>query len=212
MKMMKKENALIGVVVFTLIVAVVNLAAIAQVGSSSLAMPFRRILAFIGLSQDSIAQHKAGVERLTQLASIPEWDKHVYDVAGNRIHWTQERIDQAESLIEGHYDRLAELGEGGWRYTYIPDDTARPSVEIVSPVEDAVIGGIVTVSVNATDNVGVVRVEFFVDDVSVGSDDTPPYEYSWDTTTLSNGEHYFIARAYDAANMGAQRRHVTVEN
>ena len=212
MKMIKKENVVIIVVVCSLLMSLASLVAIAQVSNSSIAMPFRRILAFVGLNDDAISQHKAEVERLTQLASIPEGDKHVYDGAGNRVHWTQERINNALGLIQGHYDRLEELGEGAWLYEYVPDDTTRPSVTIVSPQENDTVSGTIIVSVNATDNVGVVRVEFYIDDVSVAVDSVAPYEYSWDTTSVANGQHTVDARAYDELNSWAQRRHLTVEN
>ena len=63
--------------------------------------------------------------------------------------------------------------------------------------------GTITETVNATDNVGVTKVEFLRDGVMYGSDTTAPYSTSVNTTTVSNGSHTFGARAYDAAgNMG----------
>ncbi len=210
---MKKQNVIVIVLVCALVMSIASLVAVAQVGfSSSVAMPFRRILAFVGLTDDNILQHKSDVERLTQLASIPEGDKSVYDIAGNRIRWTQERIDEANTLIQVHYDRLEELGEGDWLYTYVPDDTTRPEVTIVSPTENATVSGTITVVVDATDEVGVLRVEFFIDDVSVAVDSTAPYEYSWDTTTLTNGPHAVDVRAYDEFNYVGRRRPVMVAN
>jgi hypothetical protein len=53
--------------------------------------------------------------------------------------------------------------------------------------------------VNATDNVGVTKVEFLRDGVMYGQDTTAPYSTTLDTTTVTNGSHTLGARAYDAA-------------
>ena len=62
-------------------------------------------------------------------------------------------------------------------------------------------------------NVGVAKVEFYVDGALRASDTTSPYSYSWNTTTSSNGSHTVMARAYDAANNSrSASRTVTVSN
>ncbi len=59
-----------------------------------------------------------------------------------------------------------------------------PTVSIASPTGGNV-SGTVTISANASDNVGVTRVDFYVNGVLVGSDATAPYQYTWNTTTLA---------------------------
>ena len=56
----------------------------------------------------------------------------------------------------------------------------------------------------ATDNVGVSKVEFYVDDVLKGTDETSPYSMTLDSKTLTNNlSHILVAKAYDAAgNIG----------
>ena len=51
------------------------------------------------------------------------------------------------------------------------------------------MSGTVTVNANASDSVGVTRVELWVDGVLTGSDTTSPYQIAWNTTTASNGGH-----------------------
>ena len=59
---------------------------------------------------------------------------------------------------------------------------------------------IVNVTADASDNVGVAGVQFFVDGVATGAEDTTaPYGLSWDTRTVANGAHTLTARARDAA-------------
>ncbi|MBI3469325.1 MAG: hypothetical protein HY000_40500, partial [Planctomycetes bacterium] len=81
----------------------------------------------------------------------------------------------------------------------IPDSTP-PVVAITAPQEAATVTGTINVTADATDNVGVVGVQFLLDDVPLGAEDTQaPYSVAWDTTTASRGNHVLTARARDAA-------------
>jgi hypothetical protein len=62
------------------------------------------------------------------------------------------------------------------------------------------VSGIITVTATATDAVGVTRVDLYVDGVFSVSDTTAPYTFALDTTTLTNGAHSLVCKAYDAAN------------
>jgi len=78
-------------------------------------------------------------------------------------------------------------------------DTIPPTVSITAPASGSV-SGTVTVSASASDNVGVVGVQFKVDAANSGSEDTTaPYSISWDTTALANGSHSLTSVARDAA-------------
>ncbi|MFX1532713.1 MAG: Ig-like domain-containing protein [Promethearchaeota archaeon] len=61
------------------------------------------------------------------------------------------------------------------------------------------MGGSLSVTASASDDVGVDRVEFYVDDVLKATDTSSPYGCDWDTTSYSNGSHTLKAIAYDAA-------------
>jgi hypothetical protein len=64
--------------------------------------------------------------------------------------------------------------------------------------------GTISLAANASDNVAVTLVEFYIDSVFKASSNTAPYVVSIDSNTLSNGSHSLQARAYDAAgNVGA---------
>ncbi len=80
-------------------------------------------------------------------------------------------------------------------------DTMPPAVSVTSPANGATLSGTVTLSASASDNVGVVGVQFFVGSTAIGAEVTaPPYSVNWVTTTASNGAGYVItARARDAA-------------
>jgi hypothetical protein len=93
-------------------------------------------------------------------------------------------------------------------------DTTPPTTSITSPTNGATVSGTTTVSANASDAVGVTRVELYVDGGLVGSDSTSPYQIAWNTTTASNGSHALQTRAFDAAgNVGSSAFvNVTVSN
>ncbi|MBL7742965.1 MAG: DUF4082 domain-containing protein [Chitinophagaceae bacterium] len=80
-----------------------------------------------------------------------------------------------------------------------PPDTEFPVVSITAPAAGNV-SGTVNVTANATDNVGVVGVQFLLNGANLGSEDlATPYAVSWNTTTVVNGTYTLTARARDAA-------------
>jgi len=86
----------------------------------------------------------------------------------------------------------------------VTGDTTKPNVIITSPANNSTVYGIVTIKATANDNVGVVKVEFYIDGQKKGEDTSSPYEYSWNTDTFNfNSQHTIQAKAYDnAGNVG----------
>ena len=92
-------------------------------------------------------------------------------------------------------------------------DTTAPTVSITAPSSGATVSGTVSFTASASDNVGVSKVEFYVDGSLKSTDTSSPYSYSWDTTAASNASHTLMAKAYDAANnTGSDSESVTVSN
>lgn len=90
-------------------------------------------------------------------------------------------------------------------------DTTPPTVSISSPANGSSASGTITISANASDNVGVVGVQFKVDANNIGTEDTSsPYSTSLNTTTLSNASHTLTAVARDAAGNTATSSAVTI--
>src|SRR5439155_1446574 len=72
----------------------------------------------------------------------------------------------------------------------VSNDTTPPSVSITAPAGGATVSATVTVTASASDNVGVVGVQFKRDGVNLGTEDTTsPYSVSWNTTSAPNGTH-----------------------
>jgi hypothetical protein len=88
----------------------------------------------------------------------------------------------------------------------VPDSTP-PIVSVTSPGNGTTVSGAIAVSANASDNVGVVGVQFALDGANLGAEDTTaPYAITWDSASTTNGAHTLTARARDAAG------NVTVSN
>lgn len=91
------------------------------------------------------------------------------------------------------------VGVGG---TWTPcgtGDTTPPTATLTAPSAGSTLTGSVTISANATDNVGVTAVEFYVGTALVGTDTTSPYSISWDSKSVANGSVSITAKAKDAA-------------
>jgi len=78
-------------------------------------------------------------------------------------------------------------------------DTTPPTVTAT----ESGTSGTISFSAAASDNVGVTKVEFYVDGTLIATDTASPYSTTLDSTTLANGSHSLVAKAYDAAgNVG----------
>ncbi len=79
-----------------------------------------------------------------------------------------------------------------------------PTVAITSPADAVSVSGTVLISVTASDNVGVTKVEFYVNGVLKATDTGAPHAYSWDTSSVASGTYTLMAKAYDAAGNVSQ--------
>jgi len=90
-----------------------------------------------------------------------------------------------------------------------------PTVSITNPKHLDTVSGTVIITADALDDNGVNKVEFFVDDISVGvdSDGNDGWSMSWDTTKVSDADYTLKATATDSANLpSSDSISVTVSN
>lgn len=108
-----------------------------------------------------------------------------------------------------------DLGEPGWdQYTgwgrinmarslaLLPQKTADivpPNVKILSPEDGISTDNHVTIVVEATDNVAVKEVQFYIDELKVATTNNAPYTYVWQTADLSDGKYTIRAEAIDTS-------------
>jgi len=115
--------------------------------------------------------------------------------------WIDDVIINGSRIGTTYFQLLA--GQG------TPDTTA-PVATITAPAENATVGGTTAVSMSASDNVGVTKVECYLDGVLQGADSVAPYTFSWNTSTLANGSYSLTAKAYNAAGNAGQSTSVPV--
>ena len=94
--------------------------------------------------------------------------------------------------------------------TPAPDTTA-PAVSITSPANNATISGLTSIVANATDNVGVTKVEFYANGTLIGTDtSTSSFSFDWNTVNVQNGQYTLTAKAYDAAGNSTLSAGITI--
>ena len=90
-------------------------------------------------------------------------------------------------------------------------DTIPPVIYIYYPAQGAHVAKKIDIKADATDNVGVKSVYFYIDGklhtVIINS---PPYVGQWDTTRTTDGPHVLQAKALDAADNEGESSEVTV--
>lgn len=93
-------------------------------------------------------------------------------------------------------------------------DSIPPAATWTTPADSATVSGSITVSADATDDVGIARVQFQLDGENLGWKMTnAPFALAWNTATVSNGAHVLTAVARDlAGNQTISPITVTVTN
>jgi chitinase len=136
------------------------------------------------------------------------------NVAPYSSNWdTRSVADGKYALSAKVYDASGNVGQSANINVTVLNDTVKPTVSISTPANNATVSGTVLVTAIANDNVGVTRVEFVVNGAWKATVRTPPYSFSWNTTTAANGSCAVTAMAWDAGqNAGRSDIKVTVNN
>ncbi|NBQ69744.1 MAG: peptidase S8 [Nitrosomonadaceae bacterium] len=120
--------------------------------------------------------------------------------AGKDIYFGYGRVDAAAAVLAAK------------NATPTIDSTA-PATSIIDPLGGATVSGLIPVDVDATDNVGVARVELWINNTNIATDTSAPFAFSWDTTGAANGTAKVEARAYDTTgNLSTASISVNVGN
>ncbi len=108
--------------------------------------------------------------------------------------------DYIISLIS--YDLVGNDGPSTPITVYLNNyDNIQPSGTINYPYAGQSVSGIETIIVNAEDNVEVINVEFYINNMLAYADETAPYEYEWDTSLeLEDAEHIIGAKVTDTSD------------
>ncbi len=118
--------------------------------------------------------------------------------------------DGSYTLRAQAWDALNNAGNSAPVAVTLDNDSIPPTVAITAPAPGSTVTGTVTVTADASDNVGVTRVELLVNGAVVKIDTAAPWELAWNTLASGNGTHSLVARAYDALNNSAASSAVSV--
>jgi hypothetical protein len=111
--------------------------------------------------------------------------------------------DGSHSLVAKAYDAANNIGTSSTVTFSVSNSTGGDTIPPSVSASESGTSGTITLSASATDNVSVTKVEFYVDGVLKATDTVSPFSATLDSTTLSNGSHSLVAKAYDAAgNVG----------
>lgn len=82
-------------------------------------------------------------------------------------------------------------------------DTEPPFVMITSPSDGSTVSGKISITLSASDNVAVSKVDLYINGILYASDNTEPYNFLWDSSLNSDGVYYLEAVAVDSSgNIG----------
>jgi hypothetical protein len=82
-------------------------------------------------------------------------------------------------------------------------DTTAPTVTITNPTPGAQMHGNVTITANASDNVGIAALSLSIDGKLVSTANSTSLTYNWKTNKISSGTHSISATARDATGNAA---------
>ena len=116
----------------------------------------------------------------------------------------------AHALQSKAFDAANNVGTSATIDVTVSNDTTPPATSVTAPANGSTVSAVVSVTASASDNVGVTRVEFWLDGVLRSTDTSSPYAWSWDTATATNGAHALQSKAYDAANNAGTSTTVSV--
>jgi hypothetical protein len=108
------------------------------------------------------------------------------------------------------WGRVNAAGAVALATTTVAADTTSPTASITTPSASSKVSGLVPVDVSASDNVGVTRVDLWINGSRYATDTTSPYAFSWDTTKFADGSNTVQATAYDAAGNQGNSSKITV--
>ena len=78
-------------------------------------------------------------------------------------------------------------------------DSQAPSLTLTNPANGSVISQPITIDATASDESGIAKVEFFIDDQRVAGITAAPFSYNWNTNNSTDGDHSIRVVATDIA-------------
>lgn len=171
----------------------------------------------------NVSPPDAQLNALKEFFSWRAFDYEIDPMAAVLLYGEGDNPDRWHSYsVLGHrdsHDPARTSCPGDQAYNQLPDIRAYmverieqlslPVVQIVSPAENAVLDGMVTLQANGSANVE--RVEYFLDESLIASSNNAPWSVTIDSQSLASGSFTFRATAITAAgNTASEERTIHV--
>jgi thermitase len=106
-------------------------------------------------------------------------------------------------------DAAGNLGSSATHWLVIDNvvdvaDSIAPNVSITNPADGSTVSGNVAITVSATDNVAVTKVELYIDGRLKAQTNTSVLSYGWNSRKAGAGLHTILSKAFDAAGNQTQ--------
>lgn len=132
-------------------------------------------------------------QRGASYSGTVSWSSRDLDVATVGAAGSVRSITPGSVTIVATFESIS--GESSVTVT----DDVPPTLSILGPLDGETVFGVTTVRVEATDNHRVDSVVLFLDGASEATLQQPPWEFSWNTTDVPNGQHSVRVVAADAS-------------
>jgi RHS repeat-associated protein len=159
-----------------------------------------------------------GTDAFNVLALVREWVNGEAPNHGMLLKLADDATIPADNpYFDYHSDDAATpAARPSLKVTYTDGSTSLgPRTAVAAPGPGATVGGgAVKLAAAAGDDRRVDKVDFLVEGAAVGTDSAPPFEMSWNSTTVAAGQHPVTVRATDdAGNVTTSSPvNVTVDN
>jgi hypothetical protein len=136
------------------------------------------------------------------------------------LNWVQENVlldDYLGKSVQIVFLMESDHTNNSWGW-FVDDfslvkSTAPPTVTLTTPTEGAIVSGTITIAATASDDVGVSKVDFLINDRMIQSVPVSPYSISYNTNNAHGGDNSIKATAYDEFPLTASdTRAVVVRN
>ncbi len=134
----------------------------------------------------------------------------VYPVHGGSLGESATKLAYMGIYDYGWYDAQAPEFDTYGKICELAQNKVPPEVSIITPQAGAKVFGLVSIEAAATDNLGVSKVEFYIDGLLSFTDTASPYQWLWPSRGSSWGEHKIKVIAYDT-NDNFSEQEITVQ-
>jgi hypothetical protein len=143
--------------------------------------------------------------------SVDGSDTYIDDTSP--YQWTWNTLTESDGMHLLNVTATSNNGSVNYDYCYVAVDNTGPTITINEPGSGTIVNSTRRITATASDESGVVSVQFYIEEMLVFTDDSSPYEFSWDTEATADGPKNITCAATDVVgNIGYSSTIVTVDN